>query len=358
MQYKQLVNKDRASSLFCGPFKQSALRSRALLGDGYADKYGRRLDSLRLIVTQRCNFKCVFCHREGDMLNSLPELSPADFWVIARGARRLGVTSYKITGGEPLLRGDLADIVRAVRPHSLSVSLTTNGYFLAERAAELADSGLDHVNVSIPTLDERKFRDLTGGDLAKVLDGLRASVESGLKTKVNVVVLSENVGEIEGIISFASDRGLDVNLIQLMPVFYYERDPAKRVELYKRLNGDVWRIEMMLRERAEKVMLKQPHNRTVYVLPSGIEVTVIKGYGNPFACSSCTRMRVTHDGFVKTCLYDERASVSLRECLAEADEECVAQKLQEALRARVPTFKMPIQLSYTKKLELPRGEWA
>jgi cyclic pyranopterin phosphate synthase len=161
------------------------------------------------------------------------------------------------------------------------------------------------------------------------------------------VILKENLDEIDDIIEYASNKGIDVNLIQLMPVFYYERDPVRRVELYRRLNGDVWLIEEGLRKKASRIELRQPHNRTVYVMPSGIEVTVIKGYSNPFACITCTRMRITHDGLIKTCLYRENPVVDLRECLEKEDEVCVQQKLLEALMLREPGFKLPYQLSFT-----------
>lgn len=314
----------------------------------YKDKYNRPLDALRLIVTQRCNYKCIFCHREGDLYNGRSELEPHHYKVLASGAYKVGVKEYKITGGEPLIRDDIIEIVRSLKPYSSKVSLTTNGALLETRAEELTESGLHHINVSISTLDEKKFYELTGGNLKLVLRGIDKSLEVGLKTKINVVILRENLNEIEKIIYFASSKGLDVNLIQLMPVFYFERNPINRAELYKKLNGDVWLIEEKLRKEASRIELKQPHNRTAYTMPSGIEVTVIKGYSNPFACLSCTRMRITHDGAIKTCLYLDEPVIDMRGCLERKDEDCVRDKLIEALSLREPGFKLPIQLSYTR----------
>ena len=313
----------------------------------YKDRYGRPLEALRLIVTQRCNYTCTFCHREGDLYNGRSELKLKHYDVLARGARGLGVVEYKLTGGEPLLRNDIADIIRILVKYSAKVSLTTNGSLLKQKVAELADSGLHHINVSLHSLREDKFKEITGGDLSSVLEGVETALSFGLKTKINVVILKENLDEIDNIIEYASNKGIDVNLIQLMPVFYYERDPVRRVELYRRLNGDVWLIEEGLRKKASRMELRQPHNRTVYVMPSGIEVTVIKGYSNPFACITCTRMRITHDGLIKTCLYRENPVVDLRECLEKEDEVCVQRKLLEALMLREPGFKLPYQLSFT-----------
>lgn len=313
----------------------------------YKDRYNRPLEALRLIITQRCNFRCTFCHREGDFYNSRSELMPEHYSVLARAAQDLGVMEYKITGGEPLIREDVEEIIEAVRPYSRKVSLTTNGSLLKGRATRLAESGLHHINVSLFTLNESKFREVTGGSLGAVLEGIDASIDAGLRTKINTVILSENLNEIDAILDFASSKGLDVNIIQLMPVFYFERDPVKMAELYKKLNGDVWLIEERLREMALRVELRQPHNRTAYIMPSGIEVDVIKGFSNPFACITCTRMRVTHDGLVKLCLYMEKPAVDLRRCLEAGDESCVKQKLSEALSLREPGFKLPIQTSYT-----------
>jgi len=316
----------------------------------YKDKYDRPLQALRLIVTQRCNYTCTFCHREGDLYNGRSELKPKHYEVLARSARNIGLMEYKLTGGEPLLREDITSIIRILRNYSAKVSLTTNGSLLKQKAEELVGSGLHHINISLHSLRENRFKEITGGKLSSVLEGIETALDYGIKTKINTVILKENLDEIENIIDYASSKGIDVNLIQLMPVFYYERDPIRRAELYRRLNGDVWVIEEKLREKALKTELKQPHNRAVYIMSSGIEVTVIKGYSNPFACITCTRMRITHDGLIKTCLYRENPVIDLRECLEKGDETCVQQRLIEALMLREPGFKLPYQLSYTWKI--------
>lgn len=311
----------------------------------FADKYGRPLRALRLIVTQRCNLSCFFCHREGDVHHGGEELPAYAYDIIAKGARLVGVEELKITGGEPLLRGDIIEIVATVRRHVGKVSLTTNGSLLNRLAPDLADAGLDHVNVSIPSLDEAFFREMTGGTLRPVLEGLRAALESRLKVKINFVALKQNVSEMHRLISFASDLGVDINVIQLMPVFFFERNPLKALDLYSRFTVDVARVEEALRKSAVRIEVKQPHNRVVYVMPTGIRVIVIKGYGNPFACITCDRMRVTHDGLLMTCLYKDEPTYELKDCIAMGSEKCVAHRMVTALRAREPSFKLPVQLS-------------
>ena len=172
------------------------------------DSFGRKVTGLRIALTPRCNLNCIYCHHEGE---SNPEGEIADEMVmsVARAAAKLGVRSLKFTGGEPLLRRDLAGLI-AQMPQDLDISLTTNGILLAEQAEALAKAGLDRVNVSLDSLRPEIYRAITGSredDLEKVLAGIDAARAADLSPiKLNVVVLKENEAEIYDLIDFCRIR--------------------------------------------------------------------------------------------------------------------------------------------------------
>ncbi len=182
------------------------------------DSFGRKVTGLRIALTPRCNLKCIYCHHEGEVK---PEREiPGEMVVsVVRAAADLGVRSLKFTGGEPLLRRDLADLIRQM-PKDLNISLTTNGIFLAEQAKALAEAGLDRVNVSLDSLKPETYAAITGGqesDLEKVLAGIDAAKEAGLvPIKLNVVVLKKNEAEIPEMIEFCRRKGLILQLIELL----------------------------------------------------------------------------------------------------------------------------------------------
>ncbi|RLE83951.1 MAG: GTP 3',8-cyclase MoaA, partial [Thermoprotei archaeon] len=147
------------------------------------DPYGRIIDYLRISVTQECNFRCVYCHREGEFFDHKKyEMKPSDIEKIVRVAAKLGFNKVKLTGGEPLVREDIVEIVERIYKIKgiTDISLTTNGYLLSEYATELKMAGLSRINVSLLTLDSSKFKRITGVDgLAKVLEGIDKAIEVG-----------------------------------------------------------------------------------------------------------------------------------------------------------------------------------
>ncbi|HML03501.1 MAG TPA: radical SAM protein, partial [Candidatus Bathyarchaeia archaeon] len=162
------------------------------------DKYGRKLNSLRISLTQRCNLDCFFCHKEGQTASS-NELSAEEVGKIARIACELGMGKIKLTGGEPLLRDDLQDIIREIADYADEVSLTTNGVLLEKQAKGLRDAGLQRVNVSLCSTTREGFRRVTTKDcMLQVKNGIKAALKSGLlPVKINMVVLKGvNVHEI------------------------------------------------------------------------------------------------------------------------------------------------------------------
>lgn len=287
------------------------------------DAYGRKLTGLRMALTPRCNLNCIYCHHEGDLV-SQGEISAETAVAIARAAAELGMRTLKLTGGEPLMRTDLEDLI-ARMPEGLNISLTTNGTLLAGRAIALAEAGLERVNVSLDSLKPEVYRNITGcrrGDLQRVIDGIAAAQEAGLEPiKLNVVVLRENEREIPDLIEFSRQRGLILQLIELLDLKDHN------------MSGDIERIEKSLQEQAIRVRTRELHRRRKYFL-DGAEVEVVRPMDNTEFCANCTRLRVTSDGQIKPCLLrcDNLVPVNT------LDSEQIKALLREANARRKPYF--------------------
>jgi cyclic pyranopterin phosphate synthase len=266
------------------------------------DNCGRPLLNLRLSVTQRCNLLCAYCHREGEgccASDTKEEMTIAEIVRIARIGVSLGISRIKLTGGEPLMRKDLCDIVKgiAATPGLKDLSLTTNGALLGFQAQELHACGLRRVNISLPTLNADVYHKLTDGSIENVLDGVKAAVAAGLyPVKLNMVILNGvNVDAVPEMMDFARQTDTILQLIELDPVNV--SDTYFSV-YHKFLNEQ----EEMLRQKAEKIETRRfMHNRHIYHLPE-VTVEVVHPTENCEFCAHCTRLRVTSDGKLKTCL--------------------------------------------------------
>ncbi|MFZ8791214.1 MAG: GTP 3',8-cyclase MoaA [Thermosphaera aggregans] len=298
------------------------------------DGFGREVDSFRIVVTTRCNYNCIFCHREGLTGSDRAEvLTPDDYRYLAYVSRKLGILYFKITGGEPLLRGDTPDIVKGIREYSKEESLTTNGYFLKNLAGKLADAGLDRVNVSVHSLNDEVYQAITRtrGSVKQILEGIEQALEHGIKVKLNFLAMKINLGEFEKIIEYASSKGVDVNVIELIPL-----GTPHHVYLEQRTSIDP--IIEKLHRISFNITISNFQNRPVYTLPSGIRVNVIKGYGNPDLCARCTRLRLTPEGRIKTCIFLEEPFVDISKELKNKDEYGVVEKIKKAVSTRKPYF--------------------
>ena len=264
------------------------------------DPYGRHVSDLRVSLTDRCNFNCAYCHNEGLGDTRGPaepsgnEMTREHLGRLLRVAREFDITRVKLTGGEPLLRRDLEDVVADASPF-MEVSLTTNGSLLATRAQALKDAGLARINVSIDTLDPRHFRAVRRGSLEPVLSGLEAALAAGLApVKVNTVLLDETLGELPELVDFVAQRpGLHLQLIEVMPEI--------RTDMLER-RVDLAKVRAWLRERAATIEQRSMHHRNVYRLENGATVELVDPVGNAEFCANCHRVRVTHDGQLKGCL--------------------------------------------------------
>jgi cyclic pyranopterin phosphate synthase len=266
------------------------------------DNFGRPLLNLRVAVTSHCDLRCSFCHMEGEERpSSFPtrEMTVDEIGRIVKIAVELGVSKVKLTGGEPLVRKDILEIVgRISATHGLSdLSMTTNGSLLAPMAEELRACGLRRVNISLPTLNSVVYNKLTGGRVEDVLKGVEAAVDAGFcPVKLNMLVLKcVNDYDFPEMIRFAAQTGAILQLIELEPI---NIDDTYYAANHKALDE----YESLLRQKAVKVETRQfMQNRRIYHLPD-VRVEVIHPTENTEFCENCTRLRVTSDGQLKPCL--------------------------------------------------------
>jgi GTP 3',8-cyclase len=302
------------------------------------DPFGRVIEYLRVSVTDRCDFRCVYCMSE-DMsflpkkdLLTLEELDRVASAFVTRGTRKL-----RITGGEPLVRRDIMGLFKSLSRHLDNgaldeLTLTTNGSLLTRYAGELASYGVRRINVSLDTLDPVKFRDITRwGDLSKVLAGIDAAQAAGLRVKINAVALKGvNEDEIESLMLWAHGRSMDLTLIEVMPLG--EIEPA-RIDQFLSLST----VQARLMERY--TLEHDPYRtggpaRYVRVRETGGLIGFITPLTHNF-CESCNRVRLTCTGTLFMCLGQEDAA-DLRGPVRRSVDDLALFKAMDDAIARKP----------------------
>jgi GTP 3',8-cyclase len=265
------------------------------------DSYNRPVSNLRVSLTPKCNLSCIYCHKEGEQYPA-DQLSAAEIAEILRVAAGFGIRSVKFTGGEPLLRPDLLEIIRSV-PENMESSLTTNGTLLAPLAFQLKDAGLRRVNVSLDSLNPETYQKITGTDrLAEVLEGITAAIDAGLTpVKLNMVVLKGvNDREIDDFLAYVrGNRNLVLQLIELMQFNDCN------------YHGDLRGLEESLASRSKQIITRRMHHRKKFCL-DGAEVEVVRPLHNTEFCAFCNRLRVTSDGKLKPCLLRTDNHIDIR----------------------------------------------
>ena len=289
------------------------------------DNYNRPVTNLRISLTPRCNLKCAYCHREGEK-ESGGDISNDDLREIFRVAGLFNINSIKLTGGEPLLRKDLCEIVSMI-PDSMQSSLTTNGTLLADCAQELKDAGLSRVNISLGSLNGDRYREISGMDyLDRVLAGIDAAILAGLTpVKLNVVILGGvNDCEIEDFIEFAgTKKNLILQFIELMD---FSGDSCS--------GFDINELEDDLKRRSKTIITRRMHHRRKYCL-EGAEIEIVRPMHNNEFCAHCNRLRITSDGFLKPCLLRNDNHIDIRGKRGEELEDL----FRKAVAAREPFFR-------------------
>jgi cyclic pyranopterin phosphate synthase len=300
------------------------------------DNCNRPVLNLRISLTQKCDKHCPYCHREG-------ERTPTDLMTVEeilrviRIAISLGISRVKLTGGEPLLRKEIVEIVRGITGLEglTDLSMTTNGTHLKGLARDLKAAGLSRVNISLPTLDNKVYSEVMGGKLQDALDGINAAVEAGLNpVKINMLLLKNvNDKEVEEMINFAAQTGTILQMIELEPINlnkgYYEKHHIGLGTVEKKLK------ELAVDTKVREFMQK----RRVYVLPK-VKVELIRPIENTEFCANCTRIRVTSDGKIKPCLMRTDNLVDLLAPMRNgADDKKLTEIFVEAVKKREPYYK-------------------
>lgn len=297
------------------------------------DSLDRNINYIRVSITDRCDLRCRYCMPE----QGVEPLSHEDilrFEEIVRLGRilgSLGITRFKITGGEPLVRKGCASLIAALKalPATEQVTLTTNGILLARQLPELTVAGVDAVNISLDTLDADKFRFVTrGGDLKQVLASLEAALHTAIpKVKVNCIPQrSFNDGELLSLAALAQDKPISVRFIEMMPMG--EADTSNAIsgdELLARLTAAFGPMEQICANDLG-------NGPAVYYRPSGFTgmIGLINAVSHAF-CESCNRLRLTADGYLKLCLYYQRG-LDLRALLrGGATDNEIAEAIQKAV---------------------------
>ena len=311
---------------------------KALSASPLIDPFGRGISYLRVSVTDRCDFRCVYCMAENmtflpkQEVLSLEELDRLCSAFVARGVKKL-----RLTGGEPLVRRDIMKLIESLSRHLDSgalqeLTLTTNGSQLAKHAQGLKAAGVRRINVSLDTLDAQKFRDITRwGDLAKVMDGIQAAQDAGLAIKINMVALKDvNEAEIVPMLEWCHARGMDLTLIETMPLGDIDGDRTEQYLPLSKVRADL-SARFTLNELSYRT---GGPARYVEIAETGGRLGFITPLTHNF-CESCNRVRLTCTGTLYMCLGQEDAA-DLRAVLRASDDDGLLHQAIEEAIARKP----------------------
>jgi molybdenum cofactor biosynthesis protein A len=300
------------------------------------DNHGRPINYLRLAVTDRCNLRCFYCMPE-DGIRYMPKKDLLTFEEITRLisiVASLGITKVRLTGGEPFVRNDLMKLIRNIVEIRgvRDLHLTTNGVLTAPHIPELKKLGIASVNLSLDTLDKQRFFDITRRDVFEpVMETLRLLVESEIPVKINAVVMDgKNIDDIVPLVELSKKNNVDVRFIEEMPFNGEGNHYPTLVWTYKKI------IDYLKEHYPDLHKIPDPQFSTSYnyhVPGHTGNIGVIAAFSRTF-CGTCNRVRVTAQGTLKTCLYDDGA-LDLRQLLrASKDDSVIVENLIKVLNSR------------------------
>jgi GTP 3',8-cyclase len=301
------------------------------------DKFERPLISLRISITNRCNVKCFYCHHDGIVPQNY-EMTSNEMQRIVKVAKEIGIEKIRLSGGEPLIRDDIVDIVTKISSVGFrDISLTTNGVLLGKYAEALYNAGLTRVNVSFDTLNPKTYKLITKRDymeLAKI--GIERAVKAGLNpVKVNMVVMKGiNDNEIWDMFQFCKDNGAILQLIELL-----KTENCQETEFFNEYHYDMGELEEELSKISNRVKTRKfMQDRKKYFVNGG-EIEIVRPMDNTEFCKNCTRLRITPDGKIKPCLLRNDNLVDLIEPMRNgfSDEE-LKKVFLKAINNREPYF--------------------
>ena len=305
--------------------------------DKVVDKFERPLISLRISITNRCNVNCFYCHHDGIVPENY-EMTSNEMQRIVKVAKEIGIEKIRLSGGEPLIRDDIIDIVTKISSVGFrDISLTTNGVLLGKYAKALYDAGLTRVNVSFDTLNPDTYKFITKRnymELAK--EGIEKAVKAGLNpVKVNMVVMKGiNDSEIWDMFQFCKDTGAILQLIELL-----KTENCQESEFFDEYHYDMGELEDELSRISNRVKTRRfMQDRKKYFVNGG-EIEIVRPMDNTEFCKNCTRLRITPDGKIKPCLLRNDNLVDLIEPMRKgfSDEE-LKKVFLKAIENREPYF--------------------
>lgn len=301
------------------------------------DRFGRVVDYVRISITDRCDFRCVYCMSEE--MTFLPReqiLSLEEIYLLAKCFTELGVTKIRITGGEPLIRRNAIELLQRIGDLPLldELVMTTNGSQLVNTASQLKKAHIARLNISLDTLDADKFKELTRtGDLNQVLKGIRTAIETGFKRiKINAVILkNRNDDEVVDLVNFALDSGIDISFIEEMPLGVISA--YSRAEAY--YSSDQIKADLDKHFNLEKINETTAGPSDYYrIQGTQTKVGFISPHSHNF-CSTCNRVRVTAEGLLLLCLGNEH-SIDLKSIMRThpGDTDYIKQEIIDAMELK------------------------
>ncbi len=297
------------------------------------DSFGRKIDYMRISVTDRCNFRCRYCMPRGIQTSPMSDiLTYEEIIEIVKIAAQCGISKLKITGGDPLVRQGITWLVQELRkiPGIRHITMTTNGALLTLYAKNLKDAGLEAINISLDSLDRKVFSEITGFDkLDNVLAGIDAALSAGLQVKINSVLQENcNVDEWQALLNIAKDRPIDVRFIEMMPIGEAKNfRSVNNEELLAKIRGKYPAItpDTSIHGNGPAVYFK---------IPGFLGCLGFISAMNKKFCGSCNRIRLTANGMLKPCLCFAK-NFDLRKILRETNKIDRPEKLALTIRTAI-----------------------
>jgi len=296
------------------------------------DNFGREISYLRVSITDRCNYRCIYCQseKEFEFIPHQEILRFEEIVEIVQEAVNLGITKVRVTGGEPLVREGIVDFIRQLRKINKleDISLTTNGFFLPEYAEKLKNAGLNRVNISLDSLQEEKYKKITrGGSLEKALKGIDSALKAGLlPIKINTVLIRGiNDDEVEDFVRLALERPLNIRFIELMP---------SGGELINEFEDKFISVQEIKEKLIKKYLLNPIKISTAngpakYYQIKGGQGTIgfITALSQHF-CKTCNRIRLTSEGKLRPCLFSNK-EIDIKRAIrnAKTDDKIIRSKI-------------------------------
>lgn len=270
----------------------------------------KEITNLRMSITNRCNLSCAYCHKEGNPIsekdNKYKEMSLDEIRERLKAVSEIGIKDIKITGGEPLIRTDITEIIQSAKEYGFNdISLTTNGILLAQIAKKLKDAGLTRINIGCDSLSTGVAK-----NTKTVYEGIIAAKNAGFEfIKLNMLILKDiNDNEVDNMILFAKETGCILQLIELIPL-----NVSK--EFYNAHHMPLTSIEEKLKQKAKLIATRDMQNRSIYEWSdaNGTAIVEVVGPSNEHFCENCKKIRITADGMIKPCIMTNNNLVEFKD---------------------------------------------